>query len=99
MIERVLILKQSLNCLTQKERFESKNIDSNLWGKYEEIKQFLQPCYESTVLISGSSYQTLIIVLPIFDKLLSHLKEYKSEEIIKKCALNIEEKLLKYKTE
>ncbi len=99
MIERALILKQSLNCLTQKEGFEGKNIDSNLWGKYEELKRFLQPFYESTVLISRSSYPTLIIVLPIFDKLLSHLKEYESKEIIKKCALNIEEKLLKYKKE
>ncbi len=99
MIKRAFILKQGLNCLTHKEGFESKNIDSNLWDKYKELKRFLQPFYESTVLISGSSYPTLIIVLPIFDKLLSHLKEYESKEIIKKCALNIEEKLLKYKTE
>jgi hypothetical protein len=81
--------------------FKKYLISENEWKQLELIRDFLQPFYEATVMVSQQSYPSSCVVLPLYNAFLNHLNTAKNsdERIIKNCALIMEQKFLNYNNE
>jgi hypothetical protein len=51
------------------------SISPDVWNRFETIVLYLEPFQEFTQLISGDSYSTLSLVVPLFNILLDHITE------------------------
>lgn len=52
------------------------SISADVWNRFETIVLYLEPFKEFTQLISGDSYSTLSLVVPLFNILLDHITEW-----------------------
>jgi hypothetical protein len=100
MLDRALTLRPVLAYLVDGNKDFADHrlkINDQLWSFAEELKDFLKPFYESTLLISASNYPSSSIVLPIFERLMLHLKDHKiSNPNVKLCADSMKLKLKEY---
>jgi len=100
MLDRALTLRPILAYLVDGNKDFADHrlkINDQLWSFAEELKDFLKPFYESTLLISASNYPSSSIVLPIFERLMLHLKDHKiSNPNVKLCADSMKLKLKEY---
>ncbi|CAB4421281.1 unnamed protein product [Rhizophagus irregularis] len=80
MINRALYLKEALNSLVLSEK-DLKNfvIMDDEWTELEKVKLFLENFKEITVLMSGSSYPTLSMLIPLYNALIDHMEDYMFE--------------------
>ncbi|GES82328.1 zinc finger BED domain-containing protein RICESLEEPER 2-like [Rhizophagus clarus] len=80
MINRALYLKEALNSLALSEK-DLKNfiITDDEWSELEKVKLFLEKFKEITVLMSGSLYPTLSMLIPLYNALIDHTEDYISE--------------------
>ncbi|CAB4377007.1 unnamed protein product [Rhizophagus irregularis] len=81
MINRALYLKEALNSLALSEK-DLKNfvIMDDEWTELEKVKLFLEKFKEITVLMSGSSYPTLSMLIPLYNALIDHMEDYMFED-------------------
>jgi hypothetical protein len=50
------------------------------WTELEKVKLFLEKFKEITVLMSGSSYPTLSMLIPLYNALIDHMEDYMFED-------------------
>jgi hypothetical protein len=50
------------------------------WTELEKVKLFLEKFKEITVLMSGSSYPTLSMFIPLYNALIDHMEDYMFED-------------------
>ncbi len=98
MLERAIKLKLVLTFMAvQDNKFRNRKINETTWEVLELLKEFLKPFYGATVLIFGSNYPTINIVIPIYQQLFSHLNSFNTENLnIKSCMEKIKSKLCEY---
>ena len=74
--------------------------DENEWENLELIQKFLKPFKEITTLMSGSTYPTLSITVPLYNSLLDHIEDTENaieiEQTIQEAAKKSKKKLLEY---
>lgn len=101
MIERALKLQKGLDHvaanLKELRQFELQEDD---WKRLQEVLCFLKPFAETTRHIEGFKYPTLSSVIPLYNKLLDNVEDWRADKSkaaeIQKAAELVFDKLMKY---
>jgi len=80
MLERGLAIRLGLDATTTLREWRTSEILEEEWELIAEAVQFLKPFATTTKFIEGFKYPTLSLVLPLYNKLLAHLKRWSTEE-------------------
>lgn len=76
MLERALILKEALIgfcCYYQSTKGQDLSLPAGRWTEFERILLYLTPFRRFTNTVCGDNYPTLSLVVPMYNKLLTHL--------------------------
>lgn len=81
MIGKSLRLKPALKIIFEEFEKHSKRDEQYVlteaeWDDLETINEFLLPFAEATEMISGEKYVTMSLIVPLYDKLMSHCESF-----------------------
>ena len=107
MLDRALKLKDGLIAFfcsydsSKKSSDEPLSLSPESWTEFQRILSYLVPFKKYTELISGEKYLTLSLVVPMYNKLISHLQLYMKEkttpgERLHNSTVAAEEKIISY---
>ena len=78
MIESALSVRKGLDYITALDGdLKSLKISSAEWDMIDEIFEFLKPFAEATKRVEGIKYPTLSCVIPLYNKLLNFVEDWK----------------------
>jgi hypothetical protein len=84
------------NKITLKSLTETNILNANEWNKLEQIKKRLEPFYEITKLISGSSYPTLGFCYSLILELRKIIANFETDNDLKHLFAYMKDKFNKY---
>jgi len=94
MLERALKLKDSLIAFSsifdsgKKASEELLSLSLNSWTNFEKIFEYLLPFRKATLMVCGETYPSISLIVPLYNKLMDHLRLWMVEKSIPSEALH-----------
>ncbi|KAI1278031.1 putative AC transposase [Halotydeus destructor] len=100
MLQRSLKLKPCISHLLRHGKdFSEFSVSETAWRRVEDVTSFLKRFNEATVLLSGSKYPTLSLVVPVYEDLIRHCEVSLLETSLAGLAERAREGLLRYRVD